>query len=488
MFDIMANWLMQAEKTSPMLQGIFGWLFGKGPEMSTSSNPITALGSVFGIHPSGGQGGETLGIPGNLGVGSSGTTLTSAGTTLSSAGTTLSSSGTMLSSSATQLSSAATQLMSAASSMSSSGGAGGGGGLGGLLGDLTGSASAGGGGFQPSDISPTGSGGVFGTPPGGSWGSSTSELDSLGPLAGGDVTGGAGTLATLGNASGGLGEQLGLPGGTAAGTSSLGIAGGVAGAAAGALGVVGAYEQHSPMGMATGALSGAEMGASIGTMILPGVGTAIGAVAGAIGGFFVGLFGDLFGDQGRSKMVAYDQQTIYPDLTAEMQGFQQGTVGYAQANDNLVKLMADAATQANTYGSGAVSYYNSNIVPEIQAAEATLLRAEKGGRDQVSFSAAQFHSGGSISDFGDLWTSPTTGFIHAQLGENVLTPTQMSTLATGSSSTRMAPASTGSTAQVTIQAWDGASVSRWLRSGGAQQIQAAVNQNTGRYSGVGLGS
>ena len=47
----------------------------------------------------------------------------------------------------------------------------------------------------------------------------------------------------------------------------------------------------------------------------------------------------------------------------------------------------------------------ATIVPEIQAAQATLDRAEKGGRDKISFSAAQFHSGGSISDFGDLWTS-----------------------------------------------------------------------------------
>jgi hypothetical protein len=263
-------------------------------------------------------------------------------------------------------------------------------------------------------------------------------------------------------------------------------------------------------------------GGSIGMM----VGGPIVAAIGAIGGALVGWIGSLFGDHGRSKEVAYDHGTVQPALSKEMMSFEQGGVSYDQVTKDLAKISADAETQAKSFSSGAVSYYNKSIVPEVSAAQADVDRQEKAGRDKISFSAAQFHSGGRIGDFGDLWTSPSTGFIHAQLGEHVLTPTQLTGLAWGNThsisginagsgmgpagdalaSERQAfrnkhindpgiygalaakiPASGASPVSVTIQAWDGASVDRWLRTGGAQKIQAAVNQNTGRYSGVALG-
>ena len=183
-----------------------------------------------------------------------------------------------------------------------------------------------------------------------------------------------------------------------------------------------------------------------------------------------------------------------------MTGFDSGQLGYSQAMKDLQDLMTKAQSDTQAMGSGAARFYRQYIVPDITAAEAQIERMENVGRGAVSFSAAQFHAGGTIGDFGDLWTSPTTGFIHAELGEHVLSRAETLTHASGSASLAQlasylqpsAPrltgtSSSGSSVAITIQAWDGASVDRWLRSGGAQKLQAALNSNIASYSGVALG-
>ena len=40
---------------------------------------------------------------------------------------------------------------------------------------------------------------------------------------------------------------------------------------------------------------------------------------------------------------------------------------------------------------------------------------------------------------------------------------------------------------VNVHAWDSKDVSRWLRGGGAMQIQTELNRNTARYSWQGAG-
>ena len=80
-------------------------------------------------------------------------------------------------------------------------------------------------------------------------------------------------------------------------------------------------------------------------------------------------------------------------------------------------------------------------MPEIQAAQLQIQQEERGGRSLTAMSAAQYHTGGYINDFGDLATGPDEGFIHAQRGELMLTP---SGFAAGrgvpSTSTNMVPA------------------------------------------------
>jgi hypothetical protein len=212
MMDIVANWVMQLTESKGPMGSAMAWLFGMGPEMSTSTNPKTALGSVFGGHTA--AHGAAGAIGGSHTLDMAGSTLSSAGSTLSSAGSTLSSSGTMLATAADALSSAAGQIGSMTAGNGAGGGAGAGisgGGTGGVsmgpAGDLA-DAIAGGtsqlsSDFQPSDMNaaPTSASGVAGTPPGGApsagaIGQSMAALSSAIPGAG-TAMGGASLFSTL---------------------------------------------------------------------------------------------------------------------------------------------------------------------------------------------------------------------------------------------------------------------------------------------------
>jgi len=146
------------------------------------------------------------------------------------------------------------------------------------------------------------------------------------------------------------------------------------------------------------------------------------------------------------------------------------------------------------------TYFRNTITPEINAAIAEVQREENSARNQkVTFSAAQFDSGGFISGFGSMATGPYTGFVHARLGERVMSPAAsasygpaLDAMNAGSYSRapqRMVAAlpPAPSNSPITVIAWDGDSVDRWLRNGGAQKLQSALNGNASSYSGVALG-
>jgi len=186
------------------------------------------------------------------------------------------------------------------------------------------------------------------------------------------------------------------------GQQLLGVAGdslGVFSAVMGKGGVGGAFQ---------GALSGAKLGAQIGGPI--------GAAIGAIGGGIVGLFG--FG--ARAKAAQYDKTQVRPQMQNELQSYEAGATDYQTAYNDLDSLSREAKIQTRQFGSGGEGYWNDTIAPEIKQAQDRLTREEKAGRSQFGFSAAQFHSGGVISDFGSLATSPTEGYVHAKMGEVVL--------------------------------------------------------------------
>lgn len=250
-------------------------------------------------------------------------------------------------------------------------------------GSAGGSAGALGEGMQPTDLPPTSSSGVMGTVPDSATGT------------GATADAGSSSLGTLGRVGGGISAAIGLYGAYEAGSQAKGIGGDL-------------------MAVGSGALAGAQLG----TAILPGIGTVIGAIAGAV----TGLAGVLFGDHGRSQAQHYDIVTVRPALQKEMWSFGGGQTGYDQASLDLNNMQIQAQQQTKSWGSGAVSYYNHNIVPEIQAMQAQIDRENKAGRANVKMSAAQFDSGGDITNFGDMATGPFSGFIHARLGEKVMNP------------------------------------------------------------------
>jgi len=258
-------------------------------------------------------------------------------------------------------------------------------------------------------------------------------------------------------------------------------------------------------------------GAEIGTAIMPGIGTAIGAIA----GFAAGLTADLIGDHGRSKARHYNTMTVEPALQQLM--YQD----YDTAMLGMNNLQIQAQKQTAQWGSGAADYYHSTILPEITNAEAQVTREGRAGRDNVTTTAAQFHGGGWVDDFLDLATSDSEGFIHAREGEYMMHDAAASTNApwleamnrgldltsalapvlspgappreTGSASTYLSAGGGSSTGgrggassenhvHLHVHAIDQRDVSRWLRSGGAMQIQTELNRNTARYSGKALSS
>ncbi len=132
--------------------------------------------------------------------------------------------------------------------------------------------------------------------------------------------------------------------------------------------------------------------------------------------------------------MAYSTNTVTTALQKEVTEFDSGTAWLQPGDEGLQDLMTKAQSDTQAMGSGAARFYRQYIVPDITAAEAQIERMENVGRGAVSFSAAQFHAGGTIGDFGDLWTSQTTGFIHAELGEHVLSRAETLTHASGSAS------------------------------------------------------
>ncbi len=527
MLDIVANWVETLENSNSAVGGALRGILGQGGQIGTQNNPLSALGEIFGVHA------------GHAGIGSQ----IDAGSTLSTAGATLQSSGTILSSAGAQLLSAAQALHFVLGGGTGASG-GGGGGFGteslGIPGGLSG---AGGGGFFGSGATSSLGGNVVG-----GIGQAASTAQGIASAAGvntgplGQIIGGAQTAgqiaqqANLFSSAASTAQLLnpggvpGVPGGfqpsdinqpptndagvlgtlpgsdeassgsSLSASSSLGIAG--AGLST-ALGLVQAW-QSGNTGQAV--LTGALGGAGIGTAILPGIGTAIGAAAGAL----VGFVGSLFSDNGASKARNYNIQQVIPQLQQLMYGFSGGQSDYDQSSLAINNLQIQAQKQCYAWGSGAIDVYKNTILPEITNAQNQVNREGAAGRSNVTFSAAQFDQGGQITDFGDLWTSGTTGFIHAQLGEHVLTemdaaaarPRSLgsSVIAPGPRETGAANSyvrgaggvlggssgGTGATVHLHVHTIDAQDTARWLRNGGAMQIQQHINENTGRYSGKAL--
>jgi hypothetical protein len=474
-FQMMANEMLSTFKSSSPAGGILQYIFGMGPQMSTSTNPLDAMGSALGIggHGPAGMAGTSIANPSLVQFQQGSTTLLTA---------------------SQMLTSAASTLQGAASTMAAGGGLGiggmgGGGGAAGI-----GSGIFGGAGVSTATGAGTGAGGGI-------------DMSALGAgFAGSSAMAIPGLAGTSGADSIPLEQMQNMPLGQLATSAQSPAMGAVAGMAGGALlagtSIYSAYQNSNPVsGAVGGAMGGMEAGAALGS-IVPGIGTVVGAVGGALIGGIAGLFAGLFGDQGRGQAQDLDTNTIQPALTKDVQDYEAGRSGYNTLAPELNSMLISAQNQTNQMGSGARSYFNQRIQPEIQTVLSSLQKQEKGGRSQISLSAAQYHDGGWTGDFGDLATSDTEGFIHAAQNEFVVNPMAAAAHApilqamnsgqnfaySNSVLPRMpASSATGGGVQLTIQAIDSKSVAQWAKAGGGLALMAALNQAQRQYSGVGRG-
>jgi hypothetical protein len=239
-------------------------------------------------------------------------------------------------------------------------------------------------------------------------------------------------------------------------------------------------------------------GAALGTAIMPGIGTAVGALA----GLEMAVISDIFGDHGASKARQYNEAQVKPAIVREMTSYTAAQVGFDQGLQDMEMLQLKAQAQTKQWGSGSVGVYNRTIAPEINVAIAEMQRQQNADRSgAIGMEAAQYDSGGVVRHFGDLSTGPNSGFIHAQVGERMLDRmTNMRHSSTLDAMSRGADISRGNGAGLSggggsggggevhlhIETMDAQSFDYFLRNGGAQRIQAAVNANAGRYAGKAL--
>ena len=575
MTDMLANWMMQLTEAKGPMGSTMAWIFGMNPEMSTSTNPKTALGSIFAPqhHGAAGAGGSTLSAGDHA--------LVSAGSTVNAAGDALNTAGLKLSAAADVISSAMQGFGSGAAPGAGGGGGGGGGALtpGGGTGDFTDAITTG---MTNAINAPTSSSsGVMGTPPGtsaGAIGQGTAALTSLmssggsggatmgesipllttlakggvfgsaaqnfasgttmpgafnagGPGGGGGsgstaaampsmgMFGGSGAVDTSSGLDIGATEDGGMSVGVNPDSEGVGVGATEDGVESGDSGGIGGggfgLAQGMGIGMAgigagmtiaqnwgnpnigSAMLGDAMAGASLGTAIMPGIGTAIGAIGGAI----IGLFGSLFGDQGASKMRQYNTEQVIPAITKEMTAYTAAEVGYDQGTQDMQTLELKAQAQARQWGSGAMGVYTNTVAPEINVAITEMQRQQDTGRaGAITMQAAQYDSGGVISHFGDFSTGPNSGYIHARVGETVMNPMAsmvhsdtLSAMNRGADISRGTGSGLGGNSgggggdvHLHIHTIDSQDTARWLRTGGAQQIQSHLNANATRYAGKAL--
>ncbi len=285
------------------------------------------------------------------------------------------------------------------------------------------------------------------------------------------------------------------------------VAAGV-GAYTGTKGIISSFESGKASGILTGALSGAEMGGSIGMLAGP-LGGAIGAGIGAVGGAAAGLVGWASGEGNRLQAQKYYKDTMRPQLDQEDNSYGAGTGGdvyTALSQLNTVATQGFDYMQTKFGASAAEWAKTSYIDPEVARVSGDISRLANAGHDYMAASAVQFHSGGTITGFGDFGTSSNEGMIHAMLGETVMHPAAsaahapfLSAMNGGASPSDVAgmylksampqtglsaASSGGSTHHWNVSAVDAKSFSDMLVNGGGMDaISNAANKRVSRYAG-----
>jgi len=280
------------------------------------------------------------------------------------------------------------------------------------------------------------------------------------------------------------------------------------GAYTGTRGMIGAFEQGNATGILNGASSGMGMGASIGMLAGP-AGAAIGAGIGAVGGALVGGIGLATGEGGNLGATNYFKTQMRPQMEAAASSYGAGGGGDALSGISQVNQIADSGFNAmsSRYGMSSADWVKAAYIDKERAYLETQINGmASGGRDYMSRSAAQFHEGGDITNFGGLSLGGNEGFIKALLGEKVTnqsasaihgsaidmmndgaSPSDMADhylKSTGGAPSQSAQASTGDTHNWNVNAIDASSFEKFLTHGGGMTAVArATNRYQSQYAG-----
>jgi hypothetical protein len=472
MYKIIANWVMQLGdfQHNPVLQTMFG--MGKAIPAPDGSHNATGLSKLMGA---GGGHAASAGA------------LSAPATQLSYAGSTLGTAGTVLIAAAGDLSAAAS-----ASTM----GRGGFGGAG-----WSGGSTAGGSSFQSVGGGSTGGGLSFpmmGIPGAASGFGGTGASTSSG--GGSSFAGAAGTLSQAaklaammplpggGSSSGNVfpsanpdeyGRMLASGGGASEGAGMMKLGGGLFSAGMGEYAAVtGAYKQGSEV---KGIIGGAASGATIAGPL--------GAIVGGVGGFVAGMLG-----MAAQKKAAerYLMDVVEPKMHSAMDRYYNGEESYDQAQRELASLETTEKGNFKKWGHQGALVWEGGGLGAFSTSAALLMQAEKAGRADVPRGTSEFHSGGFVAGFGSGDLGNSEGMAKLKRGEYVMNADAASTyrpmldaLNSGSKTMPMGSAGgSGGAVHLHVHAIDLKDFRGYLRGGGAQEVQAALNSYQGEYAGM----
>jgi hypothetical protein len=301
-------------------------------------------------------------------------------------------------------------------------------------------------------------------------GATTSQIGSsstrTSSFAAGSPLVGLATLAPalIGNFGGKLGQIGGL-------VSMLAILGNsqILSAVSGGLIGLGVGQSH---GGFLGSLAGAGSGALTGFLAAGPIGAIIGGLAGLVGGIVGGILG---GAKRKRQANALTDNTILPDITQIITGFDGFQVDSSSAIQQLEQLRSDAQKQLSVLKSQGKDVFNTRVGPAIDSAEKHIrdTQAERDRRSSIAFGPPQFDTGGMFSVM-----RGNAGLAILHDGEFVVNPTD--TKKNRAALERMNRGGSGASVvhnhYWNVNAIDAKSFDDWAKRGGAKAMAGALTR------------